>query len=99
MSFFTTGLPTTYDCGTMAVMINVEVERHGNENVGGLMRRFSRKMQSSGVIKRVRGLRYHKRKDSDARRKKEALVRIDRTEKYVEMFKEGRKMPSKNKRR
>lgn len=92
-------MPTPHDCDTIARMINVEVERHGNENVGGLMRRFSRKMQSSGVIKRVRGLRYHKRKDSDARRKKEALVRIDRTEKYVEMFKEGRKMDSKNKRR
>jgi ribosomal protein S21 len=80
-------------------MINVEIERHGNENVGGLMRRFSRKMQSSGVIKRVRNLRYHKRKVSDAKRKKEALVRLERTEKYVEMFKEGRKMSSKKKRR
>ena len=78
---------------------NVEVERHGNENVGGLMRRFSRKMQSSGVIKRVRGLRYRKRKPSEAKKKKEALVRIDRTNKYLQMYKEGRKMSSDKRRR
>ncbi len=79
-------------------MINVEVQRHGNENVGGLMRRFSRKMQSSGVIRRVRGLRYHKRNTSNAKQKKEALIRIERTEKFLKMHKEGRKMPSKGRR-
>ena len=80
-------------------MINVEVQRHGNENVGGLMRRFSRKMQSSGVVRRVRGLRYHKRNLSDTKQKQDALTRINRTEKFMELFKEGRKMPSKKKRR
>lgn len=83
----------------MWLMINVEVERHGNENVGGLMRRFSRKMQSSGIVRRVRSLRYHKRNLSAAKQKKDALTRIDRTEKYMELFKEGRKMPEKGKRR
>ena len=86
-------------CGTMFVMINVEVERHGNENVGGLMRRFSRKMQSSGVVRRVRGLRYHKRNVSNAKQKQEALTRIERSEKYNELFKEGRKMNTKKGRR
>jgi ribosomal protein S21 len=82
----------------MLPMINVEVTRHGNENVGGLMRRFSRKMQSSGVVKRVRGLRYYKRNVSPAKKKKEALLRINRTEEYTRMYKEGRKMPSKKRR-
>jgi ribosomal protein S21 len=80
-------------------MINVEVERHGNENVSGLMRRFSRKMQSSGVVRRVRSIRYFKRNVSPAKAKKEALNRIRKTEKYIEMYKLGRKMPSKGKRR
>jgi len=83
----------------MCHMINVEVERHGNENVGGLMRRFSRKMQSSGVVRRVRGLRYHSRNLSDSKQKKDALNRIDRTEKYLDLFKQGRKIPTKGKRR
>ena len=79
-------------------MINVEVTRHGNENVGGLMRRFSRKMQSSGIVRRVRGLRYHKRNVSPAKKKKDALMRIERTEKYIEMYKEGRVVASKRRR-
>jgi len=82
----------------MWLMINVEVERHGNENVGGLMRRFSRKMQSSGVVRRVRSLRYHKRPLSNTKQKKDALTRIERTEKYLELFKAGRKVPTKGKR-
>ena len=91
-------MPGDNTCGTMPAMINVEVTRHGNENVGGLMRRFTRKMQSSGIVKRVRGLRYHKRNVSPTKKKKEALLRIDRTEKFMEMYKEGRKMPSKKRR-
>lgn len=82
-----------------ATMINVEIERHGNENVGGLMRRFSRKMQSSGVVRRVRSLRYHKRNVSKAKQKQEALTRIERTKKYMELFKEGRKPEQKKGRR
>jgi ribosomal protein S21 len=80
-------------------MINVEVERHGNENVGGLMRRFSRKMQSSGVVRRVRSLRYHERKLSKTKQKKETLTRIKRTEEFMELFKLGRKDISKKKSR
>jgi len=78
-------------------MINVEVERHGNENVGGLMRRFSRKIQSSGVVKHVRSLRYHQRSLSKAKQKKEALTRITRSETCMELFKQGRKFDSKKK--
>jgi len=79
-------------------MINVEVQRHGNENIGGLMRRFSRKMQSSGVVRKARSLRYFKRKPSGTRTKKDALLRIERTEKYVQLYKEGRE-PADKKRR
>jgi ribosomal protein S21 len=79
-------------------MINVEVQRHGNENIGGLMRRFSRKMQSSGVVKRAKSLRYFKRKPSQATQKKGALNRIEGTRKYVELYKEGREPQEKRRR-
>lgn len=71
-------------------MIHAEVTRHGNENIAGLMRRFSRKMQSAGLVKRMRSIRYHKRAPSNARMKHDALVRIERTNKYRELVKEGR---------
>ena len=78
-------------------MINIEVTRHGNENVAGLMRRFSRKVQSSGVIKRVRKLRYHSRATSQTTLQKDALTRIRKTEAYVDLYKLGRE-PQKKKR-
>lgn len=79
-------------------MIHAEVTRHGNENIAGMMRRFSRKMQSAGLVKRMRSIRYHKRAPSNARTKHDALVRIERTSKYRELVKEGRD-PSALKRR
>ena len=71
-------------------MINVEVSRNGNENVSGLMRRFTRKVQGSGVVKRVRALRYHERTTSYAKKKQAALTRIKKTTEYTELFKLGR---------
>jgi len=62
------------------------------------MRRYSRRMQSSGVVKRMRGLRYFKRNTSAASAKKDALTRIKRTEKYIQMYKDGREMPNKRRR-
>lgn len=79
-------------------MINVEVQRHGNENVAGLMRRFSRKMQSAGVLKRVRSMRYHQRSQSDTRKKESALGLIARREWYVEQQKLGRVIETKKRR-
>jgi ribosomal protein S21 len=80
-------------------MINVEVQRHGNENVVGLMRRFSRRMQGAGVIKRVRSIRYYSKNSSDAQMKKDALMRITRSDECRELFKQGREVPTKKKRR
>jgi len=79
-------------------MINVEVQRHGNENIGGLMRRYSRKMQSAGIVRHMRSLRYFKRATSAAHQKKDALTRIERTAKYTKLYKEGREMPNKRRR-
>lgn len=81
------------------VMINVEVQHHGNESTTSLMRRFSRKSQSSGVVKRMRSIRYHEKAASATQRKKNALARIKRTETYVKLTKEGREPPTKKKRR
>ncbi len=83
---------------TLKSMINVEIERQGTENTAGLLRRFSRKSQSSGVVKRVRSIRYSKRKPSHAKIKLEALTRIKRTAEYIELFKMGRE-PQQKKRK
>lgn len=80
-------------------MVNAEVSKNGNENNASLMRRFSRKSQSSGVVKRVRSIRYHSRDLSDAGKKKNALNKISRKDRYQELFKLGRISAEKKRRR
>jgi ribosomal protein S21 len=81
------------------MMIHTEVTRHGNENIAGLMRRFTRKTQGSGVVRRVRSLRYHSRNASATRQKFDALKRIKRTQEYMELYKLGREPKTAQRRR
>lgn len=54
----------------------VEVKRRDNESIGGLLRRFTRKIQRSKVLVDARGRQYRERTKSVYRKKKEALRRI-----------------------
>jgi hypothetical protein len=73
-------------------MINAEVVRTGNENNLNLIRRFTKKVQGSGVLPRVRGIRYSTRKQSEYVKKKKTLKVLKRREEVSEMIKMG-KMP------
>ena len=70
--------------------IHVEVARGHNENTASVIRKFTRRVQSSSILSRVRKLRYFKRTKSDAANKKQALSRILRREKYTELLKLGK---------
>ena len=72
----------------------IEVRKNPNENNGGLLRRFSRKIQESGVIRRVKGSRYSVRKESKLKIKKSALKRMGRR-KEIEKLKKLGKMVTK----
>jgi hypothetical protein len=73
-------------------MINAEVVKTGNENNLNLIRRFTKKVQGSGVLPRVRGIRYASRKASEYVKKKKTLKVLKRREEIAEMIKMG-KMP------
>ncbi len=77
-------------------MINVAVEKNQNENNASLIRRFTKKMQSSGIVKHMRGQRYYSRVLSVGARKRQALKTISRREQYAKLFKLG-KLPDKSK--
>ncbi len=72
--------------------INAEVVRTGNENNVNLIRRFTKKVQGSGVLPRVRSLRYATRKASEYVKKKKTLKVLKRREEISELIKMG-KMP------
>lgn len=71
-------------------MINVEISRNPGENALGVIRRFSRKVQSSGVIPRMRSLRYSDRVQSHYKVKSKALKAIKRRTDLAELVKLGK---------
>jgi len=71
-------------------MINVQVERNPNENNTSIIRKFTRRVQESGVLNRVRGLRYHERSASTYVQKKKTLKKITRQEETEKLIKLGK---------
>lgn len=72
-------------------MTNIELKKNPNENAMSVIRRFTRKMQESGVIIKVKGQRYAERPMSKLAEKNMMLKRlIRRTE--VERLKKLGKM-------
>lgn len=69
---------------------NVAVEKNLNENNTSLMRRFTRRVQESGIVKRVRGIRYSERNRSAYVKKQKALESMARRENRERLSKLGK---------
>lgn len=55
--------------------MGVEVKKQDRETVQGMVRRFTKKMQKSGILVRARKGRYHQRAKSHTMKKRAALRR------------------------
>lgn len=53
----------------------VEVKKKDNEGVESLIRRFSRRVQQSGVLLQARKVRFHERKKNKRKVREEAIRR------------------------
>lgn len=86
-------------CAKIAAMAtNVEVQKNNNENNATLLRRFSKRMQSSGILRRVKSERYNDRLPSDYTKKKRKLKSLRRHEEVAKLIKLGKmaeKRPSR----
>ena len=71
----------------------IEVSKNPNENNASVLRRFSRKIQESGIIHKVKGGRYNVRAESKLKVKKSALKRMGRR-KEIEVLKKLGKIKS-----
>ena len=71
-------------------MINVEITRNGTENSMGVLRRFTKKVQGSGILPRVRSLRYNQRGLSHYKTKMKTLKAIKRRVEVAELIKMGK---------
>ncbi|NDB57735.1 hypothetical protein EB001_04755 [bacterium] len=71
-------------------MINVEITRNGTENSVGLIRRFTKKVQGSGILPRVRSIRYNQRVLSAYKTKMKTLKSLKRKAEIAELIKLGK---------
>lgn len=73
---------------TMA--INVEVERNKNESSANVIRRFTKRVQGSGIIKRVRSKRYFTRTKSRNVIRAAKLKKLEKQALYEKLVKLGK---------
>ncbi len=71
-------------------MINVQVERNQNESGLSLLRRFTKRVQGSGVLPRVRSIRYASRNVSEAVKHKKTMKKLARKVEIAEQIKLGK---------
>ncbi|MBU3668791.1 MAG: hypothetical protein FGM57_02385 [Candidatus Taylorbacteria bacterium] len=71
-------------------MINVNIEKNATESASSVLRRFTKKVQESGVLNRVRSIKYTERNLSFYKKKKAALEKIRRQKERETMIKLGK---------
>lgn len=70
--------------------INAEVVKSGNESALSVIRKFSRKVQGTGLVKNSRKNRYYERQKSKTVQKKRALKLLKRRAEFKQLVKEGK---------
>lgn len=70
---------------------NVTVTSSGKENSMGLLKKFSQKMRSSGIVPRLKSVRYNERALSFFKKKNEKLRKIEKLANIERDLKLGKK--------
>ncbi|MFM2357366.1 MAG: hypothetical protein RJA61_103 [Candidatus Parcubacteria bacterium] len=70
--------------------VNVEINRNNNETSLSILRRFTKRVQGSGVLPRVRGIRYHTRIKSENVRRNKKLARLTEKARIDDLIKLGK---------
>ena len=76
-------------------MINVEITKNPTENNLSVLRRFTKKVQGSGILPKVRSKRYSERDLSHYKIKKNTLKNLARKTEILELIKQGKMAENK----
>jgi len=68
----------------------IEVSKNQNENNASVLRRFTRKIQESGIIYKVKNNRYNEREESKVKVKAATLKRINKRKANEKLRKLGK---------
>jgi len=69
---------------------NVQVEKNNNESSANVIRRFTKRVQGSGIIPRMRKNRYFARTKSENVRRSARLKKLDKKIEYEKQLKLGK---------
>jgi ribosomal protein S21 len=69
---------------------NVEVKKNNQESTANLIRRFTKRVQGSGIINRLRKERYFKREKSEMVNRGTKLKKLENKVKYEKLLKLGK---------
>ncbi len=69
---------------------NVEVKKNNQESTANLIRRFTKRVQGSGVLNRLRKHRYYDRGKSPLVHRARKLIKLENKVKYEKLLKLGK---------
>ncbi len=69
---------------------NVEVKKNNQESTANLIRRFTKRVQGSGVLNRLRKHRYFSREKSPLVHRAKKLIKLENKVKYETLLKLGK---------
>ena len=75
--------------------VNIKVEKNSNENNTSLLRRFTKRVQGSGMLIRAKSMRFRNRPISEAKRKEQTLKKLKRAKERERLVKLG-KLPDRS---
>lgn len=79
--------------------INVQVDKNNNESSANVIRRFTKRVQSAGIVQKVRSSRYYTRQKSRNVDRTAKLKKLDRKVAYEKLLKLGKVKEQKSFRR
>jgi ribosomal protein S21 len=73
--------------------INVVIQKTGTKTTGRMVQEFTRKVQSTGIVRSLRDKRYRVKPDGKLSRKTVALRRLTKRAENIRLVKEGKLQP------
>lgn len=79
--------------------VNVQVQKNEKESSANVIRRFTKRMQNAGIVRRMRDNRYYERTKSDNVRRTARLKKLAKKEAYEHDLKLGKIAERRGRRR
>ena len=70
--------------------VNVYIKKDDKKSTSDVLKEFTKKVKTSGVIQKLKSVRFFEKKNNEYKRKKEALRRIEKSNEVERLKKLGK---------